>query len=349
MNKFNLDHKGAVTFPLIVLFGVILAFLMTFLFITLYNQQLDLRVDEQAESLANDLARTAFTSLSGGQPILDLPRDVGGSEYAIDVQENSIFIVKITGGRRAGNSYSAVVNATVNVENKDFLPGGRAYFMRSGDQIVVSAAPIKAPVENILPVPAGEPPEFYYFAQSNPREATAIGAAYFEARELYPGESNIDVSAYRWENSDSLLAQIISDGSPLVVLRVTGSEDGTDVGKVETAWVVEQVESGGDIGSAIACSSPDNAYHGRWLYSPQGALNHLRSRTWRRVSDNTVVSVPADASIQAAAAATNISAYPTWRVTFESYIIFYRMMPWWEHENTAGFVFQSEPELKPMV
>lgn len=344
-----MDHRASSTFPLIVLFGVILAFLMAFLFITLYNQQLDLRVDEQAEALADDLAKTAFTSWSGGQPILDLPRDVGGSTYAIEVQENSIFVVKVTGGRRAGSSYSALVNATVTVENQDFSPGGRVYFMRSGDQIVVSAAPIEAPVENILPVPAGEPPQFYHFAQSNPREAAAIGAAYFEAHERYPEENDIDVSAYRWENSDSLLARITSGAAPLAVLRVTGSENGTNVGKVETAWIVGQVESNGDIGSPTACPSPDNAYRSGWLYSPQGVLNHLRSRTWRRVSDNTVVAVPAGASIQAAAATTNVSTYPTWRVTFESYVLFYQMIPWWEEEDVAGFVFQSEPELKPIV
>ncbi len=349
MNRFNLDQKGAETFPLIVLFGVILAWLMAFLFITLYNQQLDVRVDEQANALADDLSRTAFTSLSGGQPILELPRDVGGSAYTIEVQENSIFVVKIAGGRRAGNSYSALVNATVTVENQDFSPGGRVYFMRSGDQIIVSAASIEAPVENIAPVPTGEPPEFYYFAQSNPRDAAAIGAAYFEARELYSAENDIDVSSYRWESADSLLAQITSGEVPLAVLRVMGSEDGTDVGKVDTAWVVGQVESDENIGSATTCPSPDNAYRSSWLYSPQGVLNHLRSRTWRRVSDNTVVAVPADASIQAASATTNVSTYPTWRVTFESYVIFYQMVPWWEQEDTAGFVFQSEPPLEPVV
>ncbi|MDI6643382.1 MAG: hypothetical protein QMD95_04985, partial [Candidatus Hodarchaeaceae archaeon] len=132
-------------FPLIVLFGVLLAWMMAFIFISIYDQQLNARVDEQAGALADDLAKTAFTALSGGQPTVELPRDLGGTTYTIEVQDNNTFIVRIVAGRRAGYTYSAVVNATVTIENQDFSPGGRVYFMRSGDKVVVSAAPIEAP------------------------------------------------------------------------------------------------------------------------------------------------------------------------------------------------------------
>ncbi len=488
------DRRAGTTFPLIILFGVLLAWMMAFIFISIYDQQMNARVDEQAKALADDLARTAFTALSGGQPTLDLPRDLGGSTYAIEVQD-STFIVKITAGRRAGSTYNAVVNATVTVVNKEqieipvdnlegphdvkfrlyssttgadvhelwfdklefidenaiegmlenfedvsdwtyseedsnavisgsqvanwaaegtysykfttsgapavghyaqivrsfdltgenflrfwvrsaytgtprdwraqlyidtslkweegvgkfnFTLGGRAYFLRSGDQIIVSATSIEAPVENIDSEPTGEPPQFYYFARDNQREGAAIAAAYFEALGSYPGE-NVDASAYRWENADSLLVQVTSGGSPLAVFSVAGSENSTAVGKVENAWIVDLVENAADIGDGTACSSPDNAYRTGWLYSPQGALGDLRSRTWQRVSDNVIVAVPADATLQASAATTNVYTYPTWRVTFEGYVIFYRMVPWWTEENMAGFVFQSEPELSPVV
>lgn len=344
-----MDSKATSSLPMIVFFGVILAFLMAFIFIAIYSQQLDLQVDEQAGALANNLAQAAFTSLSGGQPILSLPWDLGGSQYEIEIQENSVFVVKIIGGRRGGSEYSAVVNTAVAVENGDFSPGGQMYFMRNDDTIVVSAAPIKAPVENILPTPAGEPPEFYDFAKNNPREATAIGAAYFEARELHADETDIDVSAYKWENVNSLLVQIISGGSPFVVLRVTGNDNDMNVGMVERAWIVEHVENGESIDSPMPCPSPDNAYRSGWIYSPQDALDHLRSRTWQRKSNNIAVVVPVNASIEAAAVTTNVSTYPAWRITFESYVIFYEMNPWWEKDETPGFVFQSNPELKPVV
>ncbi len=341
-HKLGFGEEGANTFPLIVLFGVILAFLMTFLFIALYNQQLDTRVDEQANALVNDIAQTAFSSLSGGQAILDLPRDVGGSPYAIDVQENSIFVVEITGGRRVGNSYSASVNAIVGVENQDFSPGGRLYFMRNGDMIIVSAEPIEAenieiPTENI----ASTPPQFYYFAKENPREASALIEAYYYTLE--------NIIAYQRENENSIIVQTNSS-----VLRVNGYEDSDNVGLVDNSWIVENVESfAGELTNPTPFSlSVENAWKSGWLYSPSQTLEQLRGRSWRRVSDNVMVTVPSDATIRAAAATTNVSTYPTWRVEWQGdnyYVIHVRAMPWWEEENTAGFVFQSDPELYPVV
>jgi hypothetical protein len=340
-HKLGFGEKGASTFSLIVLFGVILAFLMAFLFITLYNQQLDTRVDEQANALANDIAQTAFSSLSGGQAILDLPRDVGGSPYTIDVQENSIFVVKITGGRRVGNNYSASVNATVVVENQDFSPGGRLYFMRSGDMIIVSAEPIEAenietPTENIT----STPPQFYYFAKENPQEASAIIAAYYYTLE--------NIIAYQWENENSIIVQTDSG-----LFRVNGYDNKDNVGLVVNSWIILSVENFvGTLANHTPCPSVENAWKSGWLYSPSQALDQLRGRTWRRVIDNVMVTVPSDATIRAAAATTNISTYPTWRVEWQSdnyYVIHIRPMPWWEEENTAGFVFQSDPELYPVV
>ena len=340
-HKLVFGEEGDSTFPLIVLFGVILAFLMAFVFISLYNQQLNAQVDEQANALANDLAQTAFDSLSRGQAIFDLPRDVGGSPYTIRAQDNSIFVVTITGGRRAGNNYSASVNAKVVGGNQDFPPGGRLYFMRSGDIIIVSAAPIKAenieaPTENITPTP----PQFYYFAKGNPQEASAIIAAYYCTLE--------NVSAYQWENENSMIVQTDSG-----VVRVRGYENEDNVGLVDNSWIVLSVENvvGGLI-NPTPSPSVENAWKSGWLYSPSQALDQLRGRTWRRVSDNVMVTVPSDATIRAAAATTNVSTYPTWRVEWQSdnyYVIHFRAMPWWEEENTAGFVFQSDPEFYPVV
>ncbi|MFH1821257.1 MAG: hypothetical protein ABH852_02300 [Methanobacteriota archaeon] len=344
---FQADEKGAHNLPLIILFGVVLTLLMAILFISVYDQQLSARVDEQAESLADELAQAAFTSLSGGQPTIELPKDLGGSTYSISLQENSVFVVRISAGRRSGASYSAVVNAIVTVEDGDFSPGGRAFFMRGVDKIIVSAAPIEAIVENIIQAPSVEPPSFYYFSKHSPNEAAAIAAAYFDAKTRYPGE-NVDVLSYSWESANSLLARI-RRGSGEIITRVSGSENGTGIGIIKTAWVVEQLESTGEISGVISCPSPDNAYSNGWLYSPQATLKHLRSRTWNRTSDDTVVAVPANSIVQASSVTTNISKYPAWRVKFGEYTLFYQMLPWWEMENTAGFVFQSYPELKPII
>jgi len=346
-HNLSAGEKGAHNLPLIILFGVILALLVAILFISLYDQQLNTKVDEQAESLADELAQAAFASLSGGQSIIELPNDLGGSTYAIALQENGIFVVNVTGGRRAGASYSAVVNAKVTVEDGNFAPGGRAYFMRGEDMIIMSASPIEAKVDNIEQAPVAEPPEFYQFSKKSPKEAAAIAAAYFDARDRYPGE-NLDVLSYVWEGTNSLLARI-RVGSEEIAARVIGKDNATPTGAVEASWVVEEVESVSGILSPMPCPSPDEAHLKGWLYSPQTALRNLRSRTWSRISDNLIVVVPSNATIRAASATTNVSSYPVWKVSFDDYILFYQMLPWWELENTAGFVFQSSPELKPIV
>lgn len=223
--EFNADEKGAHNLPLIILFGVVLAMLIAILFISVYDQQLSTRVDEQAESLADELAQAAFASLSGGQPIIELPKDLSGSPYSIELQENSIFVVRVLAGRRSGVSYSAVVNAIVMVEDENFSPGGHAFFMRGEDGIIVSASPIEAIVENIAQAPSAEPPQFYYFSKQNPKEAAAIAAAYFDAKERYPGE-NVDLLSYSWESANSLLARIRRGPSEIITItRVTGGEN----------------------------------------------------------------------------------------------------------------------------
>lgn len=324
--------------PFYLLFGVLMAILLAGVFFMQLTKQREFEVGAQAQALADDLAKTCFSALSGQQPTLDLPLQLAGSGYELEIDDNrSTFIVRITGGTGAGESYWTIANVGLQVENTSITPGGRVYFMCSGDVVLVSASPIEALPENILPTPSGEPPEFYYFARENQREATAIVAAYFEVSR------NID--AYKWENSDSILVH-----AGLIWLRVQGHENWENVGLVDNAWIISKIENyAGEFTDAFPCPSAENAYLSGWLYSPAQALGYLRSRTWRRTSDNAVVNIPNNASIRAAAAATNVSTYLTWRIEFESYILHYQAMLWWCMENTPGFVFQSEPELEAVV
>ncbi|MEM3453193.1 MAG: hypothetical protein QW835_06180 [Candidatus Hadarchaeum sp.] len=343
------DEKGAHNLPLIILFGSTLAMLFAILFISVYDQQLNALVDQQAESLVDELAKTAFNSTSGGLYYMDLPKDLGGSTYSINVKDNSIFVVNILSGRRAGVSYSALVNSTITVEDENFLPGGRIFFMFNGNTIIISASPITASPDKMIRVSATEPPQFYHFSKKSPKEAAAIVAAYFNTEEHYP-EENLAVLAYTWESESSILVKIRKDAED-IIMRVTGSENLTKIGAIENWWVVVSLEVAAidDNFNWMACPSLENAYLTGWLHAPEAVLKHLRSRTWSRVSDNLIVVVPSDAKIQASAVTTKVSTYPAWRVQFGDYVIFYQMLPWWEMENTAGFVFQSSPELKPLT
>ena len=336
--------------PFYVLFGVIVAAMLAGIFIMQYNRQLEARVDEQAQALANDLARISFTAFSREQPSFLLPQSLGGSNYELSINENT-FIVHIKAGKQSGMSYYSTTNVSLSIDNNfNPVPGGSVYFQRRGDNVVVSSSPIAAQGENILPPATATPPEFYGFAKEDAKVATAITAAYFEARNRCL-EENIDVSAYWWENENNLLAQITSNGENLDVFLATGSENNTVVGKVENAWIVDLVDDTVvEIGSPTPCYSPDNAYRSGWLYSPTEALAYLRSRTWQR--DGLIVVVPANALVRAAATTTNVSTYVTWRVEWQAdvyYVLHCRAMPWWAQENSPGFVFQFEPELEPVA
>lgn len=330
--------SDAYELPFYLLFGALMAILLAGVFFMQLTKQREFEVGTQAQALADDLARTCFSTLPGQQPTLDLPSRIAGSSYEVEIEENrSAFIIRITGGTGAGESYWTFANVDLRVENTSFTPGGKVYFMRSGDLVVISASPIEATQENIFPIPSDGPPEFYYFARENPREATAIIAAYFDVTQ--------DIDAYEWENSNSILVRAGS-----ILLRVRGHENEENVGFVGNAWIISNIENyAGELTDAVPCPSPENAYSSGWLYSPSQALSYLRSRTWRRTSDNSIISIPSDALVRAAAVTTNVSSYPTWRVEWENYVIHYQTGPWWHAENTPGFVFRSKPELEALV
>ncbi len=342
------DQKGGTTFPLLVIFGVLLAFMMTFVFISVYDQQLNARVATEAESLAEGLAQTAFQSISSGSlTTYDLPSNLGGSEYTVEVTDNSTFIVTITSGRLADRSYSAVVNAQILVENSNFEPRGHVYFIQQGGQLVVSSSDISLVAENIFITPTATPPDFYYFAKENAREAAGIAAAFFEYRGANPAE-NSDVASYTWDG-DNLVVEVTVDGDSSVGYRVGFIENSNQVGSITSSWVVAQIENTDNFAGGENSPSIENAYSTGWYHSPGSVINHLRYRTWNLTSDNSILSVPAYATIAAATSTTNVATYPTWWVTFDEQIMVYRGMTWWEAENMPGFIFQSEPELFPVV
>jgi hypothetical protein len=347
----------AESMPFYILFGVIVAAMLAGIFIMQYNRQLEARVDEQAQALANDLARISFTAFSREQPSFLLPRNLGGSDYELNVNENtSTFIVRIKAGKQSGMSYYSTVNVPLQVENSNFVPSGNVYFQRRGDNVVVSSSPIAAQEENLLPPVTATPPEFYGFAKENAKEATAIAAAYFfvlknfvhENKPIKDDNNNLlDVLGY---NLDENTVQIgYRGGANLFGVKVSfefeNYENMDNIGKVSNAWIVTDITINlNNLGSATTCPSVENAHDNGWFYENTEVLAYLRSRTWMN-GDNIVV-VPADARVDAAAATTNVSIYPTYRVTFEGYVIYYRAMPWYWADNAPGFVFQSKPSLE---
>jgi len=348
--------------PFYVLASVIMAVLLAGVLVFHFGAQREAGVDEQAQTLADDISRTCFAALARQQPTYSLPNDVGGSSYELRVEENTI-IVRVTGGARAGRSYYSGVNAELVVEDNGFTPGGRVYVQGRGDQVVISASPISPPPWEIEQPETPTPPSFYTWANENiegrREEAVAVVAAYFYSVERHPATMDngvLDVLAYR-RGGDVVEARVGYRGTEenefLLRVRTVGRRDDSRVGEVTDAWIVENVENvPGDIADAVSCPSVENAARSGWLYSPSKVLAHLRGRTWR-LEDNTIVVVPEDASWRAAAAGVDGRTFCTYRFSFVHedipIVLFFRMLATAPEEPLPGFTFTSEPRLEPVT
>ena len=331
-----------------LIFGVVMALLLAGVFTMQLRAQAEANVDMQAQVLVDDLARTVFTTFEREQPPFELPEDVGGSEYELVVdEERSAFIVRVLAGARAGSVYLAVANVRLRVENSAFSEGKMIYFLRFGDEVIVSASPIFPPPENVQRPTAAVPPEFYHFAKLNQRAAAAIVASYFHAFEL--GHDGVDVLGYTYEG-ENVLVQISRGGENLFGLRIAGHENSDLVGEVRTAWIVMDLTITENLRGAVPCPSIENAAASGWLLSPSHALSEFRSRAWRDWENNLIT--PENLKCFATAATTGLGTYPTWRFEFVSksalIVVHYRMFYWATEEEEPGFVFQSRPELEPV-
>jgi hypothetical protein len=354
--------------PFYILFGVIVAAMLAGIFIMQYNRQLEARVDEQAQALANDLARISFTAFSREQPSFLLPRNLGGSDYKLSIYENK-FIVHIKAGKQSGMNYYSTANVSLSIDDNyhNFVPGGSIYFRRSGDVVIVSSSQENLPPEN-LPLPAtATPPAFYNFAKvkENAKAATAIAAAYFFALENFALENkstkdnnNNPLDVWGYENGENVSVQLWYKGGKnifgvKVSFRYENYENTENIWKVGNAWIengltIKENLIGTIVNLSVENISIENAYASGWLYSPTEVLAYLRSRTWENENGDRLV-VPADAQVRAAAATTNVSTYPTYCVTFDGYVLYYRAMPWYWDEDQPGFVFQSKPPLEAVA
>ncbi|MEM2877974.1 MAG: hypothetical protein QXG10_00245 [Candidatus Hadarchaeales archaeon] len=326
-----------------MLYSVILGMLIFALFMAVYERQMDMRVQEEASSLADELGRTAFAALSGEQPFKDLPPSLGGSYYAVEVRDNSVIVVRITHGRGYGTECSSFVNFNLKVENGSFLPGGRVYFMRVGESLIISSSPVQAPEMEIFVSPTSAPPEFYNFAKHSARVAAGMIASYFSL-------SDIGYIAAGYSTSEDRIYVRWTRGAEEAYFETRWDVSDQRVGNVMRAWVLSGVNRvGSSVGSMITCDENlDNAVAGGWLFSGTKALQDLRNRTWK--NENSFVNVPSDADIVAACVETNIGRmYPVWRISWDNYVIYYRAIPWWENDDSPGFIFQSYPEIEPVV
>jgi hypothetical protein len=348
--------------PFYILASVILAVLIAAVLGFHFRAQGEVRVDEQAQALADDISSSCFSALARTQPTYSLPGDVGGSRYELMVENNTI-LVKVIEGARSGRIYYSSVNAELVVQDNGFRPGGTVYAQRVGDQVIISASLITLSPWEIEQPATSSPPQFYTWANEDVlgrrEEAVALVAAYFFSLAHNPATKDgkvLDVLAYR-RDGDVIEVRVGYRGADnsefLQIVRTAGRRDASSVGAVVGAWVIENVENvSGDITGTIDCPSIENAVASGWLYSPSQVLDYLRGRTWK-LEDNTIVIVLEDASCTEAAAEVGGRNFCTYKFSFTynniPIVIFYRMLATAPEEPLPGFTFASEPSLEPIT
>jgi hypothetical protein len=342
----------AENFPFYILASVILAVLIAAVLGLHFRAQGEVKVDEQAQALADDISSSCFAALARLQPTYSLPGDVGGSGYELMVENNTI-MVEVIEGVRSGRIYYSSVNAELVVQDNGFRPGGTVYAQRIGDQVIISASPITLPPWEIEQPATSNPPQFYTWAnedvEGRREEAVAIVAAYFFSLVHNPATKDnkvLDVLAYSREG-DEVDVRIGYRGADnnefLQSVRTAGMWDASSVGEVTGAWEVENVENvSKDITGTTDCPSVENTVASGWLYSPSQVLEHLRGRTWK-LEDNNIVVVPEDASWTEAAAEVGGRTFCTYRFSFTheniQVVLFYRMLATAPEEPLPGFTF----------
>ncbi len=195
--------------PFYILFSVVMALLLCGIFAIQVREQRKVAIDEQAQSIVDDIARACFAVLTRQQLSYPMPASIGGCSYELEV-DNQTIALRMLDGLRRGQSYCSIVNVAIEVRSLA-SPGGVLYLMRQGDRVIISADPIEAEISRIEQPTADIPPEFYAWAKENQIEAAAMVAAYCYAQNRYAPMREgklLDVIGYARDGED-ILARVV--------------------------------------------------------------------------------------------------------------------------------------------
>lgn len=321
-------------FPFIMIFVVISAFLIAFTLITIYNRQVVTKIDHEASDLVANLSWTAFQSFSTGVlGKIDLPKDIEGCDYQLKVNQNC-FILELLNGPLRGKSYIAGVSFDLTPDGFVLPKAETVFLRRGGNKLFVSSKIIEFEENENIQI-ALNPPEFYLFAKTHPREAAGILAAFFYSRK--------DIARCSWLDYHTLYVMAEDNESFILTFRRENLQhDDWSIQEVETINIGTEVKPT----EAEDCPSPAEALLRGWIIPPELALASLRSRTW--VDENGPVGIPANVEIHMSCILTKFGRYPAWWIHFENKTILYRALFWWYAENEPGFLIQSSPVIYPV-
>ncbi len=345
------DNDGRMVWR--ILFSIIMASLLVFVFVIYYNSQQRANVSGEAQGLADSLAKSSFSALSTGQNIYQLPEDVGGSPYSLEISENrNIIKIKITGGDQKGELYVSSVNADISAENLPEI-GNRVYITNRNGDIVFSKMRILPTEKNIFNSLKSNPSKFYKFSRENTKISVAIIGSYFYGKSKYPEKDDFDIVGYGRKNENVFLIRA-SDGDDFSTnMEVEGKIFLENDEMVEKIWIVENISlTDKKIENMRNCPSIKESYSSGWTYSSKQVLKYLRGRAWEWIREKENIQIPENVEISSSLIYNKNGEYPAYRVSFEEknqkFNINYQSMPFYYRENKPGFLFWSIPRMEPI-
>lgn|GEM_PF-5342228 len=302
--------RGVTLLQASLLLTLFLAVSLGVLFSLYHSRLAETRLAAEAQQLADMLASRASLASLGNIVPVDLPTSLGGQQYSVECRENE-FVVRLGRGEFSAAAGTRVVPCLLEA-------GTRVYLCPTESGILISDRPLVGYFEEPLSISENRP-RFYDLSKIHPEVAAcALWCRFWLGKE-----------ATRYSEN---------------VLEVEGSflEPVAEIeGESVPAWVVKGMRQAPTPSALKDLPSVMEAENSGWLLSPRQALREVKEREWRDV-ENSIVTVPENASILPCVVHTSVGRFVAWRVSWENYTIYTRALLWWWKENLTGFVYSSD-------
>ncbi len=337
-----MDDKGKIIWRL--LFGVVMAALLIGVLLTYTYTQRQFAEEKEAQNLADDLSKTAFSAIDRQERSMTLPTEIGDSSYRLKVDEDqNEFQIEISKEGEENKTFRST--AGINLENKGQVPdpGEEIYFRGDGEKVFFSEDPIETlPSDgDVNGIEYNCPEKFYEKNKNEPENSTGLIYAYFYARDQIGAD--VDVEEYKWESSDKLLVKISGE-----TYRIEWNDLPADEFSGKKVTNITEPENPPENGFKEPGYSIKEAYEGGCLYSPEEAKSNIMRRTWEDYDGNIaeLSNIQFEEDITATIIETDVSTFSTWRLEFEDYTFYHGTMPWKPEDNDPGFAFYSIDHLE---
>ena len=337
-----MDDKGKIIWRL--LFGVVMAALLIGVLLTYTYTQKQFAEEKEAQNLADDLSKTAFSTINRQERSMTLPTEIGDSFYRLEVDEDqNEFQIEISKDGEENKTFRST--AGINLENKGQVPdpGEEIYFRGDGEKVFFS----EDPIETLPSDGDGDgigyncPENFYEKNKNEPENSTGLIYAYFYARDQIGAD--VDVEKYKWENPNRLLVKVSGE-----TYRIEWNEFNEGEFSVKESRNITKLENPPENGFKEPGYSIKEAYEGGCLYPPEEVKSNIMRRTWEDNDGNIaeLSNIQFKEDITATIIDPDVSTFSTWRLEFEGYTFYHGTMPWKPDDSEPGFAFYSIDDLE---